>query len=81
MKCLAATLVAVLLSTGCAPVDLDPIMGRTDGTPVVETQRTPVVETQRLDCDLIFPGPSGLSAPGRGCCVLQHPVAHSCIPL
>ena len=54
MKCLAATLAAVVLSVGCAPADLDPIMGRTDGTPVVETQR--------LDCDLIFPGPS--SFPG-----------------
>ena len=54
MKRLAVTLAVILLSIGCTPgcasADLDPIMGRTDGTPVVETQQ--------LDCDLIFPGPS-----------------------
>ena len=44
-----AIMVAVitLLLTGCAPVDMDQIMGRTDGTAVVEPQK--------LDCDLIFP--------------------------
>ena len=40
-------LVAALILTGCAPVDLDQIMGRTDGTPTTAPQK--------LDCDLIFP--------------------------
>ena len=46
MRILAAVAIVVLL-TGCAPVDLDPIMGRTTGTPTTETQT--------LHCDLIFP--------------------------
>jgi len=47
-----AIMVAVitLLPTGCAPVDMDQIMGRTDGTPTTTTQS--------IDCDLIFPAPS-----------------------
>jgi PBP1b-binding outer membrane lipoprotein LpoB len=48
---LAAILAAALILTGCAPVNLDPIMGRTDGTPTTVPQRL-------LDCDLIFPAPS-----------------------
>ena len=47
---LAAILAAALILTGCAPVNLDPIMGRTDGT----ATSTP----QKLDCDLIFPAPA-----------------------
>jgi len=43
-------LAVALIVTGCAPVDLDPIMGRTDGTPTTTTQS--------IDCDLIFPAPS-----------------------
>jgi hypothetical protein len=44
-------LAAVLILTGgCAPVDMDQIMGRTDGTPTTTTQS--------IDCDLIFPAPS-----------------------
>jgi len=43
-------LAAALILTGCAPVDLDQIMGRTDGTPTTTTQS--------IDCDLIFPAPS-----------------------
>jgi hypothetical protein len=45
-----AALAALLILTGCAPADLDPIMGRTDGT----ATSTPKL----LDCDLIFPAPS-----------------------
>jgi len=49
---LAAILTATLICTGCA--DLDPIMGRTPGTPV------PAPSQERaIDCDLIFPGGSG----------------------
>jgi hypothetical protein len=44
-------LLAALILTGCAPVNLDPIMGRTDGTPTTVPQRL-------LDCDLIFPSPA-----------------------
>jgi hypothetical protein len=40
-------LAAALILTGCAPVDLDQIMGRTDGTAIPAPQK--------LDCDLIFP--------------------------
>jgi hypothetical protein len=43
-------LAAALILTGCAPVDMDQIMGRTDGTPTSSTQS--------IDCDLIFPAPS-----------------------
>jgi hypothetical protein len=43
-------LAAALILTACAPADLDPIMGRTDGTATT----TP----QKLDCDLIFPAPA-----------------------
>jgi hypothetical protein len=43
-------LAIALILTGCAPADLDPIMGRTDGT----ATSTP----QKLDCDLIFPAPA-----------------------
>lgn len=44
---IAATLALAL--TGCA--DLDPVMGRTSGTP------TPAPTTERpIDCNLIFPG-------------------------
>jgi hypothetical protein len=44
-------LAAVLILTGgCAPVDMDQIMGRTDGTPTTNTQS--------IDCDLIFPAPA-----------------------
>lgn len=46
---LAAILTATLILTGCA--DLDPIMGRTPGTPVP----APAVE-RPIDCNLIFPG-------------------------
>lgn len=43
-------LAAALILTGCAPADLDPILGRTDGN----ATSTP----QKLDCDLIFPAPA-----------------------
>ena len=43
-------LAAALILTGCAPVDLDQVMGRTDGTPTTTTQS--------IDCDLIFPAPA-----------------------
>jgi hypothetical protein len=49
VKTIAAVAIVVLLA-GCAPVNLDPIMGRTDGT----ATSTP----QKLDCDLIFPAPA-----------------------
>lgn len=39
-----------LIFTACAPADLDPIMGRTDGTPTTAPQR--------IDCNLIFPAPA-----------------------
>ena len=46
---LAAILASLLILTGCA--DLDPIMGRTPGTPVTAPS------TERpIDCNLIFPG-------------------------
>ena len=51
MRILAAVAIVVLL-TGCAPVNLDPIMGRTTGTPTTEPQT--------LHCDLIFPPASVL---------------------
>jgi hypothetical protein len=41
-------LAAALILTGCAPVNLDPIMGRTDGTAIP-------APAPKLDCDLIFP--------------------------
>lgn len=50
IPCTAILLSATLILTGCAPADLDPIMGRTDGT----ATSTP----QKLDCDLIFPPPA-----------------------
>jgi hypothetical protein len=40
-------LAVALILTACAPVDLDQIMGRTDGTAIPAPQK--------LDCDLIFP--------------------------
>ena len=52
MKTIAAIAIFVLL-TGCAPVNLDPIMGRT-------TAGTPTTEPQKLHCDLIFPPASVL---------------------
>ena len=52
MRIVAAVAIVVLLA-GCAPVDLDSIMGRT-------TAGTPTTEPQRLDCDLIFPPASVL---------------------
>ena len=52
MKTIAAVAIVVLLA-GCAPVDLDPIMGRT-------TTGTPTTEPQTLHCDLIFPPASVL---------------------
>ena len=49
-----ATIAIVVLLTGCAaPVNLDPIMGRT-------TEGTPTTAPQKLDCDLIFPPASVL---------------------
>lgn len=48
-RALIVTVVALIL-TGCAPVDMDQVMGRTDGT----ATSTP----QKLDCDLIFPAPA-----------------------
>jgi hypothetical protein len=50
VKLLVLAPAIVLILTGCAPVDMDQIMGRTDGTPTTTTQQ--------LDCDLIFPAPS-----------------------
>ncbi len=50
MKHLSIALAAALILTGCAPINMDPIMGRTDGT----ATSTP----QKLDCDLIFPQPA-----------------------
>ena len=47
MRTIAAVAILVLL-TGCAPVNLDQIMGRT-------TSGTPTTEPQTLHCDLIFP--------------------------
>jgi hypothetical protein len=47
VKTIAAVAIVVLL-TGCAPVNLDSIMGRT-------TAGTPTTEPQKLHCDLIFP--------------------------
>lgn len=41
-------LAAALILSGCAPVDLNPIMGRTNGTAVP-------APAPKLDCDLIFP--------------------------
>ena len=52
MRILAAIAIVVLL-TGCAPVNLDSIMGRT-------TAGTPTSQPQKLDCDLIFPPASVL---------------------
>lgn len=49
MKYIAAVLASALILTACT-ADLDPIMGRTDGT----ATSTP----QKLDCDLIFPAPA-----------------------
>ena len=46
---IAAAVIAVAI-TGCAPVDMDQVMGRTEGTAVPAPQK--------LDCDLIFPAPS-----------------------
>ena len=46
-----AIIAFVAMLTGCT--DLGGVMGRTDGTPVVEPQR--------VDCDLIFPAPSSRS--------------------
>ena len=51
MKLIAAVALIALLA-GCAPVNLDPIMGR--------TTVTPTTEPQTLDCDLIFPPASVL---------------------
>lgn len=49
MKHAVIALTLALTLTGCA--DLDPVMGRTEGTPV------PAPSTERaIDCDLIFPG-------------------------
>lgn len=45
-RALIVTVVALIL-TGCAPLDVDKIMGRTDGTAIPAPQK--------LDCDLIFP--------------------------
>ena len=47
MRIVAAVVIVALLA-GCAPVNLDPIMGRT-------TSGTPTTEPQKLHCDLIFP--------------------------
>lgn len=47
---LAALLSATLILTGCAPVDLHQMMGRTEGTATTAPKL--------LDCDLIFPAPS-----------------------
>ena len=52
MKLVAAIAIAALL-TACAPVNLDPIMGRA-------TEGTPTSQPQKLDCDLIFPPASVL---------------------
>jgi hypothetical protein len=41
-------LAAALILTGCAPVDLDQVMGRTEGTAVP-------APAPKLDCNLIFP--------------------------
>lgn len=46
-------LAAALILTGCAPIDVDKVMGRTDGTPVSEP-----APQKLLDCDLIFPAPA-----------------------
>ena len=43
---LAAAMLLIL--TGCAPVDMDQIMGRTEGTAIP-------APAPKLDCDLIFP--------------------------
>jgi hypothetical protein len=51
MRIVAAVVIVALL-TGCTPVNLDPVMGRTTGTPTTEPQK--------LDCDLIFPPASVL---------------------
>ena len=48
MKPLA--LAAALILTGCAPVDLHQMMGRTEGTATTAPKL--------LDCDLIFPAPA-----------------------
>jgi hypothetical protein len=48
---LLAVSLAVITLTGCAPVDMDQIMGRTEGAPIPAAP-------QKLDCDLIFPQPS-----------------------
>lgn len=45
MRYLAVAILVLL--TGCAPVSLDDVMGRTDGTAIPAPQK--------LDCDLIFP--------------------------
>lgn len=45
---LAAAIVLTL--TGCAPIDVDKVMGRTDGTATTAPKL--------LDCDLIFPAPA-----------------------
>lgn len=47
---IAAAVIALIL-TGCAPTDMDQIMGRTEGTAVP-------APAPKLDCDLIFPAPA-----------------------
>jgi hypothetical protein len=41
---------ALIFTTGCAPVDMDQVMGRTEGTATTAPKL--------LDCDLIFPAPA-----------------------
>jgi hypothetical protein len=50
IPCTAILLSATLILTGCAPVDLHQMMGRTEGTATTAPKL--------LDCDLIFPAPS-----------------------
>ena len=51
LKILTAAALAAIIITGCAPFNMDQIMGRSEGTPIP-------APAQKLDCDLIFPAPS-----------------------
>jgi hypothetical protein len=44
-------LAAALILTGCAPIDVDKVMGRSEGTAIP-------APAPKLDCDLIFPAPA-----------------------
>ena len=49
MKLIALAAAVLIVLTGCAPIDPEKLMGRTEGTAIPAPQK--------LDCDLIFPAP------------------------